>query len=413
MTLRLTSLLGIFVFLGLAWAVSVNRKKFPWRVVVWGIGLQFLFAVLILKTSPGQGVFDFLQSAFLRLNEFAVESSAMVFGPLANADSMERAFGPGEGVTLAIIILATIILVASLSSLFYHWGVLQRIVEVLAKVMQKTMGTSGSESLSAAGNIFMGQTETPLLIKPYLNSMTRSEILAMMTGGMATIAGGVLAAYVSFGASAGHLLTASVLSAPGALMIAKIMIPETETSPTAGHVKLKIERTTVNSFDALCRGASDGLQLSLNVLAMLIAFVACVALVNFLIGAVAGWFGLDLTLEQLFGWINAPFAWLMGVPAKDCVIVGQMLGERIVLNEFVGYLTLVENKETLDPRSFTIATYALCGFANFGSVAIQIGGIGSLAPDRRADLARLGLRAMGAGLLACYLTACIVGLLTG
>jgi CNT family concentrative nucleoside transporter len=281
----------------------------------------------------------------------------------------------------------------------------------MARLMQKTMRTSGSESLSAAANIFMGQTEAPLLIKPYLNSMTRSEIMAMMTGGMATIAGGVLAAYTSFGASAGHLLTASVLSAPAALMIAKIMLPESETSPTAGRVKLEIERATVNSFDALCRGARDGLQLSLNVFAMLIAFVAVVALANFLLGAVAGWFGASLTFQELFGWLNAPFAWLMGVPGRDCLLVGQILGERIVINEFVGYLTLTGNRETLDPRSFTLATYALCGFANFGSVAIQIGGIGSLAPDRRVDFARLGLRSMVGGLLACYTTACLVGLL--
>lgn len=412
MTPRLISLFGLIVFLGLAWAWSTNRRRFPWRVVGWGIGLQFLFAVLILKTTPGQGIFDFLQKGFLKLNSFALEGSAMIFGPLADASSMDRTFGPGTGVTLAIIVVATIILVASLSSLLYHWGVLPRVVELLARLMQKTMGTSGSESLAAAGNIFMGQTEAPLLIKPYLNSMTRSEILAMMTCGMATIAGGVLAAYVSFGASAGHLLTASVLSAPGALLISKIMIPESEVSPTAGHVNLKIDRTTVNSFDALCRGASDGLQLSLNVLAMLIAFVAVVALLNYLIGSIAGLFGAELTLQQVFGWINAPFAWLMGVPAKDCVLVGQILGERIVLNEFVGYLTLTQNQQALDPRSVTIATYALCGFANFSSVAIQIGGIGALAPERRADLAGLGLRAMGAGLLACYVTACIVGLIT-
>jgi len=232
-----------------------------------------------------------------------------------------------------------------------------------------------------------------------------------MTGGMATIAGGVLAVYTTFGASAGHLLTASVLSAPGALMIAKIMLPETEQSPTAGHVRVPVERTTVNGFDALCQGAADGLRLSLNVLAMLIAFVAVVALANHLLGVVTGWFGGSLTLQQILGWVNAPFAWLMGIPSSDCVLVGRMLGERIVINELVGYLTLTQNAATLDPRSTMIATYALCGFANFGSIAIQIGGIGSLAPERRSDFARLGLRSMIAGLLTCYVTACIVGLL--
>lgn len=411
MQLRLISLLGLVVFLALAWALSANRRKFPWRVVGWGLGLQAVFALLILRTTPGQWFFDFFQQAFLKLNSFAMDGAGMIFGPLASNEAMAGAFGPGNGVALAIIVLATIILVAALSSLLYHWGVLQWIVALMARVMQKTMGTSGSESLSAAANIFMGQTEAPLIIKPYLDTMTRSEILAMMTGGMATIAGGVLAVYTSFGASAGHLLTASVLSAPGALLIAKIMMPETELSPTAGQVKVRVERTTVNGFDALCCGAGDGLKLALNVLAMLIAFIAVVALVNFVIGGVAGWFGASLTLQQVFGWINAPFAWLMGVPGKDCVLVGQMLGERIVLNEFVGYLTLTQHVTDLDPRSVTLATYALCGFANFGSIAIQIGGIGSLAPGRRADFARLGLRAMIAGLLTCYLTACVVGLL--
>jgi len=411
MALRLTSVLGLLIFLATAWALSTDRRRFPWRVVAWGLALQFVFAVLILKTNPGRHVFAWLQQVFVQLNGFAIEGSAIVFGPLAKPDAMDRAFGPGTGLVLGVVVMATIILVGSLSSLLYHWRVLPVVVEFLARIMQRTMGTSGSESLSAAANIFMGQTEAPLLIKPYLASMTRSEILAMMTGGMATIAGGVMAAYVSFGASAGHLLTASVLSAPAAMMIAKILLPETETSPTAGEVRLQLERTSVNSFDALCRGAMEGLHLSLNVFAMLIAFVALVALANFLLGSVAGWFGRDLTLQQVVGWLNAPFAWLMGVPSTDCVAVGRMLGERIVLNEFVGYLSLTQAREALDPRSFTIATYALCGFANFGSVAIQIGGIGSLAPERRKDFAALGLRSMVGGLLACYLTACLVGLL--
>ncbi|MBI1178699.1 Na+ dependent nucleoside transporter domain protein [bacterium] len=411
MALRLIPILGLGVFLLLAWGLSSNRQRFPWRVVLWGLALQWIFAIIILKTGPGQQVFDFFQQVFVKLNTFAIEGSAMIFGPLAHKEAMDQAFGPGTGVALGIVVMATIILVASLSSLLYHWRVLPVVVEFMARIMQKTMGTSGSESLSAAANIFMGQTEAPLLIKPYLNSMTRSEILTMMTGGMATIAGGVLAAYASFGANAGHLLTASVLSAPASIVIAKIMVPEMEASPTAGHVKLVVERNSINSFDALCRGASDGLQLSLNVFAMIIAFVAVVALVNFLLQMIAGWFGGSLTLQQLLGWCNAPFAWLMGVPGKDCATIGQFLGERIVINEFVGYLSLTQNKAVLDPRSVTIATYALCGFANLGSVAIQIGGIGSLAPDRRKDFANLGLRSMIGGLLACYLTACIVAIL--
>jgi CNT family concentrative nucleoside transporter len=276
------------------------------------------------------------------------------------------------------------------------------------------MQTSGSESLAAAANIFMGQTEAPLVIKPYFARMTRSEIMALMTGGMATIAGGVLAAYVGFGVSAGHLLTASVMSAPAALLIAKIMLPETEASETAAGAHAQIERQSHNGLDALCRGASDGAMLSINVMAMLIAFVAVVALANALLSWGLAQVGVTTAapLQTFFGWVNYPFAWIMGVPVKDCFAVGQILGERIVLNEFIGYLSLAKVKDTLDPRSVIIATYALCGFANFASIAIQIGGIGALAESRREDLARLGVKAMIGGLLACYCTACIAGLLS-
>jgi CNT family concentrative nucleoside transporter len=320
-------------------------------------------------------------------------------------------WGPANAFILAINISATIVVVSALSSLLYHWGLLQRVVRAMAIVMQRAMRTSGSETLATAANIFMGQTEAPLLIKPYIGGMTRSELLAMMTAGMATIAGGVLVVYVSFGASSGHLVTASVLSAPAALMISKVMLPETEKSETAHDAPLKIERASTNSIDALCRGASDGLYLSLNVMAMLIAFVAVVELANLLLGLAARPFGFDLNWQTIFGWINAPFAWLMGVPWKDCALIGQILGERIVLNEFFGYLTLTQKKELMDERSFILATYALCGFANFGSIAIQIGGIGALAPNRRGDLAALGVRAMIGGLLASYLTATVVGIL--
>ena len=337
----------------------------------------------------------------------------MVFGPLANNGLLTEKLGPGNGFIFVITVTATIILVAALSSLLYHYGILQLVVRGTAWVMQRLMRTSGSESLAAAANIFMGQTEAPLVIRPYLPRMTQSEILALMTGGMATIAGGVLAAYVSFGISAGHLLTASVMSAPAALLVAKIMLPETEKSETAAGASAKIPRETTNGLDALCRGASEGIMLAINVMAMLIAFVAVVALANYLIGLGLRQFGVEnaTPLQTLFGWINAPFAWLMGVPAKDCLAIGGVLGERIVINEFIGYLSLSKLTVTLDPRSYTLATYALCGFANFSSIAIQIGGIGSLAPNRRADLARLGLRAMVGGLLASYLTATMAGIL--
>lgn len=413
MQLKLISLLGLVVFIGLAWAISSHRKKFPWRVVLCGLGLQFLFGFLILKTTPGERVFDFCQRGVTKLIGFADEGSRMVFNSLANKELLSEKLGPGNGFIFVITVTATIILVAAVSSLLYHYGVLQLIVRGTAWIMQRLMRTSGSESLAAAANIFMGQTEAPLVIRPYLPKMTRSEILALMTGGMATIAGGVLAAYVSFGISAGHLLTASVMSAPAALLIAKVMLPETEPSETAAGASAKVPRETTNGLDALCRGASEGMMLAINIMAMLIAFVAVVALVNYLLSLGLRQAGVtnSTPLQTLFGWVNAPFAWLMGVPWKDCPAVGSIFGERIVINEFVGYLSLSKMSATLDPRSYTLATYALCGFANFSSIAIQIGGIGSLAPTRRADLAKLGLRAMIGGLLASYLTATIAGIL--
>ena len=415
MALKLVSLLGVAVLIGVAWACSLNRKKFPCRTVGWGLGLQFLFAVLILQTAPGKVIFDSTGRAVTKLIGFADDGARMVFGPLANKDFLAQRWGADNAIIFAITVAATIIVVSAVSSLLYHWGILQQVVRATAWVMQRAMRTSGSESLAAAANIFMGQTEAPLVIKPYLVGMTRSELLAMMTGGMATIAGGVLAAYVSFGVDAGHLLTASVMSAPAALMIAKIMLPESGPSETAAGAPATVPRETTNSLDALCRGASDGMTLAINVFAMLIAFVAVIAMANYLFGLPQRLFGVSepLKLQKLFGWANAPFAWVMGVPMKDCSLVGQVLGERIVLNEFIGYLSLTNmNKQALlDPRCFTLATYALCGFANFGSIAVQIGGIGALAPSRRSDLARLGVRAMIGGLLASYLTAAVVGIL--
>jgi len=413
MQLKLISLLGLIAFIGIAWAISSDRKRFPWRAVLWGLGLQLVFGFLILKTQAGAKVFDFVQRSVTKLIGFADEGSRMVFGPLANQELLGEKLGPGNGFIFVVTVTATIILVAALSSLLYHYGILQLIVRGTAWVMQRLMRTSGSESLAAAANIFMGQTEAPLVIKPYLARMTRSELLALMIGGMASIAGGVLAAYVSFGVSAGHLLTASVMSAPASLLIAKVLLPETERSETAADGTATIPRETINGIDALCRGASEGMMLAINVMAMLIAFVAVVALTNYLLSWGLRPFGIhaEAPLQTVCGWINAPFAWLMGVPAKDCVAIGSVLGERIVLNEFIGYLSLSDLKAQLDPRSFTLATYALCGFANFASIAIQIGGIGSLAPERRADLAKLGLRAMIGGLLSCYLTATIAGIL--
>jgi CNT family concentrative nucleoside transporter len=416
MPLQLVSLLGMLVFVAVAWGMSSHKRLFPWRTVLWGLGLQFTFAVLILRTRAGRAVFDLTGNAIQKLIQFSNEGCQFVFGPLASGEALGR-LSPEQPLVFAVLVTGTIIIVSALSSLLYHWGLLQKVVQAMAWVMRKAMRTSGSETLAAAANIFMGQTEAPLLIKPYLPRMTRSELLCMMTGGMATIAGGVAAVYVKMGLDAGHpdiaghLLTASVLSAPAALLISKVILPETEVSETAGIAPRNPPRTAVNSIDALCRGAGEGMTLAINVMAMLIAFVAVVALANFLLTLPQAQLGVaqPVTLQRLFGWVNAPFAWLMGVPAHDCQAVGQVLGERIVLNEFIGYASL--NKLQIEPRSYALATYALCGFANFASIAIQVGGIGSLAPERRGEMARLGVRAMIGGLLASYLTATVAGML--
>jgi len=421
MELKLISLLGWPAMLLLAWAISYNRKNFPWRTVLWGLGLQLLLAVLILDTPWGGKLFEFAGKIIQKLIQFSSEGTKFVFGPLADGTLLAEKFGPGNSVVFGILVTGTVVIVSALSSLFYHWGILQRVVRVVAWVMQKLLRTSGSETLSAAANIFMGQTEAPLVIRPYVPRMTKSEIMTIMVCGMAHIAGGVAAVYAAMGIkagypnTAGHLLTASVLNCPAALLIAKIMLPETEKSETAAGAPAMTPRTTANSIDAICRGAGDGFFLSLNICAMLIAFIAIIALANYAVGYVQLHCGLTqpLTLQNIFGWLNAPFAWLMGVPAQDCVKVGQILGERVVLNEFVGYLDLTSNAKTLtlDPRSFTIATYALCGFANFSSIAIQVGGIGSLAPERRSEMAKVGLRAMIGGLIAAYMTASLAGFL--
>ena len=418
---KLISLLGWLTMLSIAWAISYNRKKFPWRTVIWGIALQFILALLILKTPWGGKLFEFAGKVIQKLIHFSGEGTKFVFGPLADGDLLSEKFGPGNSVVFGILICGTVVIVSALSALFYHWGILQRVVRVVAWVMRKVMGTSGSETLSAAANIFMGQTEAPLVIRPYVPRMTKSEIMTIMVCGMAHIAGGVAAVYAAMGMraghadTAGHLLTASVLNCPAALLIAKIMLPETEVSETAGTSSATVPRTTANSIDAICRGAGDGFFLSLNIIAMLIAFIAIIALGNYVFGWAQLHAGMPhaYKLENIFGYINAPFAWLMGVPVQDCLSIGQILGERIVLNEFVGYLDLTNNAAQLNltPRAFTIATYALCGFANFSSIAIQIGGIGSLAPERRSEMAKVGFRAMIGGLLAAYMTACLAGLL--
>ena len=418
MQLRLISALGLVALLACAWVLSNNRKRFPWRTVFWGMALQFAFAIFILKTPIGLRLFQGAQVAMDKLNEYAYDGAKMVFGPLGDGETLRKVFGPTGGYVFAISVTATIILISSLSSLLYYWGVLQKVVAAMAWVMMKTMRTSGSESLAGASNIFLGQTEAALVIRPYLPKMTQSEVMALMTTGMSTIATGVMAVYAGMeGLSAGHILTASVLGAPAGLLVAKVMFPETKPSETGERCHFETKRTATNSIDAICIGASEGVMLSINVMGMLIAFVAIVALLNGLIVWPQHAFGMatPLTIQQMLGWVNAPFAWLMGVPWNDCPFIGGVLGERIVLNEFVGYLDLSNFVKThpgaVDPRSVTLASYALCGFANFSSIAIQIGGIGALAPERRHDLARLGMKSMIAGLLACYLFAAVVGVI--
>jgi CNT family concentrative nucleoside transporter len=431
---RVRSGVGIGVMVFLAWLLSLNRGAVSWRLVAWGIALQLIFGLFILKTPVGQGVFDWLNMVVLALLGFTVEGARFIFGDLVFnnipvGDGVAGGNAPVEvvagrtaraGAYFAFNVLPTIIFFSSLMTVLYHLGIMQVVVKGFAWVMQRTMGTSGAETLNAAGNIFVGQTEAPLLIKPFVNGMTRSELMAVMTGGFATVAGGVLAAFVGmlvafFPDIAGHLMAASVMSAPAALVIAKIMIPETEEPETLGTLKLDVERPDVNVIDAASRGAGEGLHLALNVGAMLLAFIALIALVNALVGWAGGLVGLDgLTLEGILGWLLAPLAWILGVEWADAPTVGALMGLKTVVNEFVAYLGLAETLAgagELSPRSVIIATYALSGFANFSSIAIQIGGIGGIAPDRRHDLSRIGLRAMIAGSLAAFMTAAVAGML--
>jgi CNT family concentrative nucleoside transporter len=410
---RLQPLVGLALILATAYALSTNRKAIKLRTVAWGLGLQFLFALIVLKTGAGQHAFQFMGEKIQRLLSFSTIGSAFVFGPLGDkavwGQVMTRVFGEAGGaytVLFAFQILPTIIFIAALFAVLYYFGVMQIVVRLFAVVMNRVMGASGAESLNVAASIFMGQTEAPLTIRPYLSKMTQSELMTVMTAGMAHISGGIMAAYIAFGIRAEHLLTAVIMTAPGTLMMAKMFVPETAVPETQGSVKLQIEKTDVNVIDAAGRGTGEGLHLAMNVLAMLISFVSLVALLNAILG-MAG-----LSMQQILGWIFSPVAWSLGVPWRDASTVGNLLGTRMVLNEFIAFAALGPMQGSLDPRSFMIATFALCGFANFSSIGIQIGGIGALAPDRRHDLAKLGFRAMLAGTLANFITATIVALLT-
>ena len=408
----LRPVVGAVVILGIAYACSTNRRAINWTTVAWGVGLQVLFAIIVLKTSVGQRVFSTLGDLITRLLGFAGVGAAFVFGPLGSGTVwgrvMTSALGD-EGAQYATIfafqVLPTIIFIAALFAILYYFGLMQLVVRFFAMIMHRVMRASGAESLNVAASIFMGQTEAPLTIRPYLPEMTESELMTVMTSGMAHISGGIMAAYILFGIEAKHLLTAVIMTAPGTIMMAKMLVPETEMPKTMGTVRLEVEQTDVNVIDAAGRGTGEGLHLALNVGAMLISFLALIALVNALLGLA------HLSLEMIFGWVFAPVAWAMGVPWRDAPQIGNLLGTRMALNEFVAYSKLGPLRPSLDPKSFTIATFALCGFANFSSIGIQIGGIGALAPNRRHDLARLGLRAMFAGTLANFMTATIAGFL--
>lgn len=420
---RFVGLAGLVVFPLIAFALSTNRKAIRWKTVAWGLALQVGFAFLVLKWTVGVAAFKYLGDQINKLLAYSQYGSSFLFGPLGSMAGMkafvEAALGrpvADSDPAMAFVgvfatqVLPTIIFIAALFAILYYLGVMQVIVSLLARVMTRFMGASGAESLNVAASIFMGQTEAPLTIRPFLAQMTQSELMCVMTSGMAHISGGIMAAYIAFGARAENLLTAVIMTAPGTIMMAKLLVPETEEPKTSGSVKLKVERTDVNIIDAACRGTGEGLHLALNVAAMLVSFIALIYLVNGVMGIVSVG-GEPLSLQRVFGVVFSPIAWVMGVPWKDCANIGNLLGTRLVLNEFIAYSGLGGLKAVLDPKSFTIATFALCGFANFSSIGIQIGGIGALAPTRRHDLARLGMKAVLAGTLANFLTASIAGIL--
>ena len=409
---RLTGLIGILLLIGTAYGLSNNRKRISMNIVGWGLGLQIIFAFIILKTPIGRPFFTILDKIIKKLIGFSDAGSDFLF----------KSFVPDVGYHVAMVnfafrALPVIIFFSSLIALIYHFGIIQFIIKWIARGMQKTMKTSGAETLSISANIFVGQTEAPIIVRPFIASMTHSELMAIMTGGFATVAGSVLALYVSWlgyiEGIAGHLLAASVMSAPAALMIAKIIYPETKTSQTAGDLRISIEKQDTNAMDALGRGATDGLKLAANVGAMLIAFVSIIAMINYILGFA------DTSMQTLLGFIFKPLAWSMGVPWEEAGIIGSLMGEKIVLTELVAYGDLgnilkeqaLTGKEILSERSVVIASYALCGFANFGSIGIQLGGIGAMAPERRKDLAELAIKAMIGGALASWMTATIAGML--
>lgn len=435
-TERLTGFLGLIFVMVIAFLMSTNRKAISWRLVTYGIILQVLLALVVLKTDFGRLIFDSANNVIIKILRFSNEGARFVFGNLVDLNvpvGIPRGSAPAHmadlaftgsfantGAFFAFSVLPTIIFFSALTAILYYFGILQFVVRGISRVMQVTLKCSGAESFSAAANIFLGQTEAPLLVKPFLKDMTKSEIMTIMTGGFATVSGGVLAAFVGmlvgdFPDIAGHLLAASVMSAPASLVFSKMMLPETEIPKTLNAKSIEVEITDTNVFDAASRGTSDGLQLALNVAAMLIAFVAVIAFINWMLGGFGALIGLaSLSLGKIFAFMFSPVAFLLGVPWEDAPAIGNLLGVKTTVNEFVAYLQLADNLETgliKHSKSVIIAAYALCGFANFASIGVQIGGLSALAPSRRHDFAKIGFRAMIAGVLACMQTAAIAGIL--
>ncbi|HLK33703.1 MAG TPA: nucleoside transporter C-terminal domain-containing protein [Terriglobales bacterium] len=408
---RFTGILGLLTMLLLAFIFSTNRRAIRFKTVGWGLGLQFAFAVLVLRWEVGRKVFQVIGDYVTRLLSYSFAGSEFVFGELGKK-------GSHLGLYFAFQVLPTIIFIAAFFAVLYHFGIMQFIIRQAARVMTRFMGASGAESLNVAASIFMGQTEAPLTIRPYLPDVTRSELMTIMTSGMAHVSGGIMAAYIMFGIDAKALLSAVIMTAPGTILISKMLVPETEKPLTAGKVELaEMEDKSENAIGAIARGTTDGLYLALNVAAMLISFLALIALSNGILGGIhnglahVGFTHFPQSLQTIFGTIFAPIAWLIGVPWKDCMAVGNLLGTRMVMNELVAFSLLGPQKAVLAQRSFTIATFALTGFANFSSIGIQIGGIGALAPNKKGELARLGLRAMLAGTMANMMSASIAGML--
>jgi concentrative nucleoside transporter, CNT family len=405
---RFTGILGLLTMLILAYLFSTNRRAILLKTVFWGIGLQFLFAIFVLRIDAGRRTFQKAGDAVTRLLSYAYAGSHFVFGDLAKPGSQLGYFAFG--------VLPTVIFIAAFFAVLYHFGIMQIIIRIFAWVMTRVMGASGAESLNVAASIFMGQTEAPLTIRPFLPDLTRSELMTVMTSGMAHVSGGIMAAYIFFGIDPKFLLSAVIMTAPGTLLMAKMLVPETEVPKTAGRVVMSEEEEKVereeNLLGAIARGTTDGLYLALNIAAMLISFLALIALTDGILGGIHHWIAwFPPSLEKIFGTLLAPVAWVIGVPWRDCGFVGTLLGTRMALNELVAFSMLGPQKAFLSPRSFTIATFALCGFANLSSIGIQIGGIGALAPNKKGELARLGVRAMLAGTMANLMSASIAGML--